>query len=54
MLAEKMRATFIRDKKLRVLFLFDPEGHNKEEVGLLAFDNICEEVFDGRDCIRKR
>lgn len=48
MLADKIRAAFDRDKKLKVLFFFDPQGEEKETVAGLSFDDIRVEIFNGR------
>lgn len=48
MLADKIRAAFDRDKKLKVLFFFDPQGEEKEAVAGLSFDDIRVEIFNGR------
>ena len=48
MLADKIRLAFDRDKKLRVLFFFDPQGENKEELMQLSFDDIRVEIFNGQ------
>jgi len=48
MLADKIRAAFDRDRKLKVLFFFDPQGEEKERVAGLSFDDIRVEIFNGR------
>lgn len=48
MLKEKIRSAFGRDRKLKVLFFFDPTGDSKEEVARLSFDDIRVVSFDGR------
>ena len=48
MLADKIRAAFDRDRKLKVLFFFDPQGEEKERVTGLSFDDIRVEIFNGR------
>ncbi len=47
MLANKIRSAFDRDKNLRVLFFFEPQGSNQETVANLSFEDIRVEIFNG-------
>jgi uncharacterized protein (TIGR02687 family) len=48
MLANKIHSAFDRDKNLKVLFFFDPQGEEKDTVLNLSLENIRVEVFNGR------
>lgn len=48
MLATKIYSAFERDKNLRVLFFFDPQGEEKDTVLNLSLEGIRVELFNGR------
>lgn len=48
MLAAKIYSAFERDKNLRVLFFFDPQGEEKDTILNLSLEGIRVELFNGR------
>ena len=48
MLSDKIYSAFKRDKHLKVLFFFDPQGNDKNTVLDLSLDDIRLEMFNGR------